>query len=133
MQKATLIHRWNRDRPGGHFSGMIQAKLTSWPEWHTGTGRAYCKRRVNKQMRRQHPKITAEALFYHHHDILDELYDQAQAEWELYYEFQIDQDRLADEQESLDWWYEGDSYNYDEWDDDFDFHPDLEGTSTPWK
>jgi hypothetical protein len=63
MQKAK-INRLNRDRPGGHSSwdSPVYEKITGYREHHTGNGRAFCKRRVNKQRRRQAKRITAAAI-----------------------------------------------------------------------
>ena len=70
---ATSMRSWdepweiskdNRDRPGGHQTQF----MSGWDGWKKSK---YAKRRQNKKMRREHHRITAEAVreFYEDHEL----------------------------------------------------------------
>lgn len=70
---ATSMRSWddhwkiskdNRDRPGGHQTQY----MSGWDGWKKSK---YAKRRQNKKMRREHVRITAEAVreFYEDHEL----------------------------------------------------------------
>lgn len=73
-------HPWeispkNRDRPGGHQTQY----MSGWAGWKKSK---YAKRKQNKKMRREHVRITAEAVreFYEDHELylqeMAALYDE---------------------------------------------------------
>lgn len=74
MQKALLISRMNRDRPGGHdkFFSPILVTNHGYRSGFTKKGRRFFKARVNKQRRREHKKITENALYQHLIDYTDD-------------------------------------------------------------
>ena len=101
MQKAEVIRRQNRDRPGGHhfrtFFGHLDSNLNGGGEW---------KKIVKRKARRNHKKVIAEGYLDSVlliEDIQDyvrfnNLYDE---EWEYFDEYDYDADDWEKEYNTL--------------------------------
>lgn len=109
---ATSMRYWdepweispeNRDRPGGHQT----QHMSGWNGWKKSK---YAKRKQNKKMRREHRKITAEAVreFYQDQEYwsvgIHNWYDEFEptSKEQIYYEEWLD-DQIEYQQMVMDW------------------------------
>lgn len=101
LSGSTSMRSWNepweistknRDRPGGHQTQY----MSGWDGWKKSK---YSKRKQNKKMRREHVRITAEAVreFYEDHELylqeMAALYDDIEDDYDAFW-----YDRLEAEQ-----------------------------------
>lgn len=116
------IKRGDRDRPGGHCPSPIKGSLHDYREYHGRKGRKACKKLYQKQARKEHEKLTQEAVMDWYktcHDKeaehLDEMWEGFWAEdddfWdeyrdEYYDHFGYQEDHWYDEHYTDDYYYQ---------------------------
>lgn len=115
---GRMIERTGRDRPGGHHPAAVYDSFGGW-ETHFGPkGRKHAKRVFSKKARREHARITEEAVREWNSDRQDVwenqfLYDSDEArEW--HEDWQAEQERW--------FWEDWDNVYYDYYGDEpYDF------------
>lgn len=114
---GRMIERTSRDRPGGHHSKMIHDSFGGQKTYFGQKGRKATKSLFAKQARREHARITEEAV--------REWISDRQDVWENFLLYGCDEAREWHE----DWQAEQEQqfWNYwDNWDDDCYYYPKKE-------
>lgn len=118
MWVKALITTENRDRPGGH-GNTYAADGMGYKEPYSPAGAKFLKRRTRRAQRREHARITREAIqsFYEDQELGLHEYEFMENEYEF---MEIDGDWQDDA--SMDW----EDYNddpFEDYSDDYSYYP----------
>lgn len=97
MWVRVPINTYNRDRRGGHQATIVTDSM-GWQEYMSPAGARFQKRKTRREQRREHNKITREALRSHHNTTLEDERDQRELDHQMWLaEMEMEAEWLQDE------------------------------------